>query len=811
MRSDLPSGTVTFLFTDVEGSTRLLHELGAEAYAEALAEHRRMIREACARHQGVEVDTQGDAFFFAFPTAPGALAAAGEMTEALALGEVLVRIGLHTGTPLLRDEGYTGSDVVLGARIASSAHGGQVVLSSATRELLHDRPALTRLGDHRFKDIEEPVSVYQLGSAIFAPLKTISNSNLPRPASSFVGRELELAEVLTRVEGGARLLTLTGPGGSGKTRLAIEAASSLVTAYKAGVFWVGLSALRDAALVPETIAQALGAKDGLEDHIGAREMLVLVDNLEQVIDSAAALVGLVEACPNLTFLVTSRELLRVSGEVEYAVPPLAEPEAVTLFCQRSALEPTEKISMLCARLDSMPLAVELAAARTKALSPAQILERLSSRLDLLKGGRDADPRQQTLRATIEWSHDLLSPEEQQLFARLAVFAGTWTLEAAEEVCDGDVDTLQSLVEKSLVRFANERYWMFETIREYAGERLAESGESENLRERHADYFTTTAEAQHREWMYGTDVRSPYRWFRAEQQNLREAVESSSARVDIQLRLLHVIRSHWTFSGAELLGWLESALSKAGDQPPIVRARALVGVAEAANWLGDFEGALTYHEQAVALYRSLGDDEGVARSLVGLGRDLQDLGRPSDAREMYEEGLRTARKAPSLPVIVGATTMLAFLSLDEEDYEGALRFAADAVEADASHPGYARRIPGLVALKQGDPAEAARLLSESLAFHHEVGYEPALPFSLEALAAALAACGDVERAAVLVGQSEALRESIGSEPDSYALGLRAQVAEAGRGRLGEEAFRAATARGASMSVDDAVQYALASID
>jgi hypothetical protein len=418
MRSDLPTGTVTFLFTDVEGSTRLLEEIGDEAYEEALSVHRRIVRAACRAHDGAEVDTQGDAFFFAFPEPSGALAAAQQMTEGLMAGPIQVRIGLHTGTPRLGQEGYVGSDVHFAARVAATGHGGQIVLSKATAELV--RAELTDLGEHRLKDVAEPVAVYQLGTGSFPPLKTISNTNLPRPASSFVGRERELEEVRARIERGARLMTLTGPGGSGKTRLALEAAASLIPEYKAGVFWVGLASLRDPALLTETIAQTTGAKDGLAEHIGEREMLLLLDNLEQVIESAPALSQLVASCPNLTLLVTSRELLRVQGEVEYPVPPLASPEAVALFGERSGLDPSEEVAELCARLDNLPLAVELAAARTKALSPAQILERISGRLDLLKGGRDADPRQQTLRATVEWSYDLLSAEEQRLFARISV-------------------------------------------------------------------------------------------------------------------------------------------------------------------------------------------------------------------------------------------------------------------------------------------------------------------------------------------------------------------------------------------------------
>ena len=406
VRRDLPTGTVTFLFTDVEGSTTLLEEIGDEAYEEALSVHRRIVRAACQAHDGAEVDTQGDAFFFAFPEPSGALAAAQEMTEGLMAGPIQVRIGLHTGTPRLGQEGYVGSDVHFAARVAATGHGGQIVLSKATAELM--RAELTDLGEHRLKDVAEPVAIYQLGSGSFPPLKTISNTNLPRPASSFVGREAELQAVLERIKGGARLLTLTGAGGSGKTRLALEAAATLVPEYKAGVFWVGLAPLRDPALVTETISQTLGAKNGLAEHISEREMLLLLDNLEQVVDAAPELASLLEACPNLTLFCTSRELLRVRGEVEYPVPPLASPEAVALFCERSGLEPSEEIAELCARLDNLPLAVELAAARTKALTPAQILERLSQRLDLLRGGRDADPRQQTLRATIAWSYDLLS-------------------------------------------------------------------------------------------------------------------------------------------------------------------------------------------------------------------------------------------------------------------------------------------------------------------------------------------------------------------------------------------------------------------
>ncbi|MGH3133001.1 MAG: ATP-binding protein, partial [Gaiellaceae bacterium] len=406
MRRDLPSGTVTFLFTDVEGSTRLLHELGAEAYAQALAEHRRLIREACAAEGGVEVDTQGDAFFFAFPTAPGAIAAASDFTEALASGQVQVRVGLHTGTPLLIEEGYVGGDVHRAARIAAAGHGGQVLVSSSTAQLVELE--LADLGEHRLKDLSAPERVHQLGEGEFPALKSLYRTNLPVPATPFLGRERELSEVVELLSADdARLLTLTGPGGTGKTRLALQAAGLASDAYPDGVWWIPLAPLRDPTLVLATAGQVLSSKNGLAEHIQDKAMLCLFDNFEQVVEAGAGLADLLSACPNLAVLVTSRERLRVAGEQTYPVPPLAEPDGVALFSARAhavdpSFAPSEAVAELCVRLDSLPLALELAAARTALFNPEQLLARLSQRLDLLKGERDADPRQQTLRATIEW-------------------------------------------------------------------------------------------------------------------------------------------------------------------------------------------------------------------------------------------------------------------------------------------------------------------------------------------------------------------------------------------------------------------------
>ena len=652
MRSDLPTGSVTFLFTDVEGSTRLLRELGAEAYADALAEHRRFVREACAAKGGVEVDTQGDAFFVAFPSAPGAAHAARAITDALEPGPISLRIGLHTGTPLVTDEGYVGDDVHFAARVAASGHGGQILLSQSACELV-DGLSVTDLGEHRLKDIEGAVSIYQLGDETFPPLKTISNTNLPRPASSFIGREREREDVVRELRDGARLLTLTGPGGSGKTRLAVEAAATLVPDYKAGVFWVGLADLRDPALVLETIAQTLGARNGLADHIGEREMLLLLDNLEQVIEATPELSVLLQGCPNLTLLVTSRELLRVRGEVEYPVPPLAEAEAVFLFCERARLEPTEEIGELCARLDSLPLGVELAAARTKALSPAQILDRISGQLDLLQGGRDADPRQQTLRATIEWSHDLLLEDERFIFRRLAVFAGGCTLEAAENVCGAELDTLQSLVEKSLLRFSNERFWMLATIREYASARLNASGEADQLARRHAEYFLALVESVETD-LLGQGQGTALDQLELEHDNLRTALAWSlgSEDVSVALRLAVALWRFWNVHGhfAEGLSWLERAISAVESAPgavsPVLLARAYDSAARMSGHLGRLENARTYAERSVELYRAHGEPADVARSLGGLGIVLQETGDYDGAAAHMEEAVELAREADS---------------------------------------------------------------------------------------------------------------------------------------------------------------------
>ena len=438
-----------------------------------LVEHRRVLRDAFACHGGVEVDTQGDAFFVAFATAAGALEAARAAQSALSLP---VRMGVHTGAPLLAEEGYVGADVHRAARIAAAGHGGQVLVSASTAALV-DRDELRDLGEHRLKDLSAPERIFQLGDGDFPPLKTLYRTNLPIPATPFLGREHELAAVralLARDD--ARLLTLTGAGGSGKTRLALQAAGDAAEAYPDGVWWVPLAPLADPADVGATAARALGGGGTLPELVDGRRLLLVLDNFEHVIGAAPEVAAVLAECPHADVLVTSRERLRVQGEQVYPVPVLERGEARALFVARARaaqpdFEPDERVDELCDRLDDLPLALELAAARTSLLTTAQLLERLGGRLDLLRGGRDADTRQQTLRATIDWSYELLELEEQRLLAALSVFRGGWTLEAAERVCDADVELLQSLVDKSLVRrWESGRFGMLETIREFAAER-----------------------------------------------------------------------------------------------------------------------------------------------------------------------------------------------------------------------------------------------------------------------------------------------------------------------------------------------------
>jgi predicted ATPase len=803
-----PSGTVTLLFTDIEGSTRLLDELGAAEYREVLAAHRRVLREAFDRHDGYEVDYEGDAFFVAFADAAAAARAAGEAQAALQDGPVGVRMGLHTGTPLVDPPKYVGLDVHLAARIMSAAHGGQVLLSSATRARVHED--VRDLGEHRLKDFAEPVSLFQLGEGSFPPLKTISNTNLPRPASSFVGREREVTEVVSLLRKGARLVTLTGPGGSGKTRLAIEAASELVGEFRNGVFWVGMATIRDPELVLPTTGQMLGARGELAAHIGEKELLLLLDNLEQVVEAASELAALVEACPNLGLIVTSRELLRVRGEVEYDVRPLADRDAVELFCGRSGLAGSPALEELCRRLDNMPLALELAAARTKALSPEQILDRLGERLDLLKGGRDADPRQRTLRATIEWSYDLLDAAEQRLFARLAVFAGGCTLAAAEQVAGADLDTLQSLVEKNLVRHAAERFWMLETIREFAVERLEERVEADELRRRHAEFLVSLGEASG--LAYESEAEERYDLIRPEEANFRAALAwALDADPGLGVRLAVSIEYYW-YSNSPFEGrrWLEALLDR-GDGPlPELRAAALRCLAGAVFIVGDYDEGRTLHEESLALYRRLGDERGASMVLPRLAIEAGRTGDLELARALCAESLEIHRRLGFRKAEARVLATLGFVESQLGRWEEALelvdRSARLAAEIGSRWWEAGSLLNGAqYALELGRVEEARSRACASLSIARAIGDRRGTVWALATLAAVEVGAGRAERANRIWGaiEAEELRGPIGQwEGEGEHDELAARVLAA----AGPD-FERERAEGRALALDEAVDEAL----
>jgi predicted ATPase/class 3 adenylate cyclase len=811
---ELPTGTVTFVFTDIEGSTRLMQQLGADAYADQLAQHRRALRDAFVRYDGVEVDTQGDSFFISFATAPAAIAAAAEAQHVLAGGPVRVRMGIHTGTPHVTDEGYVGPDVHRAARIAAAGHGGQILVSSSTASLV-DSDSLRDLGEHRLKDLAAPERIFQLGGEAFPPLTSLQQTNLPIPATPFLGRRRELGEVtaLLRSER-ARLLTLTGPAGAGKTRLALQAAAEASDRYPDGVFWAPLAELRDSQLVLEVAAQALEARDGLSERIAHRRLLLMLDNFEHLIDAAPELTGLLAACPNLHLLVTSRERLRLAGEQAYVVPPLEPQDASELFTARAQavdprFEPRPIIAELCSRLDNLPLALELAAARTPVLSPEQLLDHLSKRLDLLKAGRGVDPRQQTLRATIEWSYDLLVEAERLLFERLSVFLGGCTLAAAEEVCEADLDTLQSLIEKSLLRRQGQRFWMLETIREYAAQRLGQRGEEHAMRRRHADHFLGLVE----DAAVGAPSEHPEApWARDELDNIRRAHGWLVASGDMERAARLAVAAFWILwtraNLRELRAWLASALERSADLDPGLRADALGAVALAEANLGESQVAREYARKSLELARERNDKRQIEWALRVLSFDEPDLDERRRLLHECEDLLRELGNEGGL----GWVTYLLGVTLFEEGRFDEARQTID--EAVSMFRGLGRRWEAAnaesaiaYALIADGRQEAARPILEA-------GLRRAVDLQSSALAVeVLAALGcvrvqtDPGAATRLLSAAESIAEESGQRLATvYALSLVESAAAAAREQLGDR-FDAEWEAGSGLTLDAAVALAL----
>jgi predicted ATPase len=777
-----------------------------------------VIRESCASESGVEVDTQGDAFFFAFPTAPGALSAASVFTEALTSGPVQVRVGLHTGTPLLTAEGYVGDDVHRAARIAAAGHGGQVLVSSSTAKLVEEE--LRDLGEHRLKDLSAPERIYQLGEGAYPALKSLYRTNLPVPATPFLGREVELHDVVELLEG-TRLLTLTGPGGTGKTRLALQAAGLASDRYPDGVFWIPLAPLRDPALVLATAGQAIGSENGLVEHIQDKAMLCLFDNFEQVVDAAPDLGALVSACPNLDVLVTSRERLRVQGEQTYPVPPLAESDGEALFLTRAravdpAFAPSDAVRELCLRLDELPLAIELAAARTALFSPEQLLARLSQRLDLLTGSRDADPRQQTLRATIEWSYELLSDDEQRLFRRLAVFSGGCTYEAAEQVADAEPDTLQSLLDKSLLRKRDSalgpRYWMLETIREYAAEQLEGSGEVEVLCRRHAEWLLALGRRLEpfvpvtREWLDQLEE---------EHDNIRAALDRLPAQGDTQLAL-ELAEAVWRFlatRGHQVEGQRRfRELLGLDSRPTAALAHALNASVAFFVDNGDYETGRRHAERALAIHREHGDAWGVARSTFMRGYAAIESGDFAAAMPIFEETLLLMTDLGHEHYVGLATFNLEWALSELGDVERAKRLAEENLERARSIGSKSLEARGLesvggVAHDEGRFDDALAMKRDALRIHIELGATHHLFDGLYRVANTHAHAGRSALAATLLSASVALQQEAGIPVPLYLARDREELLGVLHEQLDDTAFAAAWEEGAALTLDEAVALAL----
>jgi predicted ATPase/class 3 adenylate cyclase len=808
VRRDLPSGTVTLLFTDVEGSTRLLHSLGTEHYGEALAEHRRVIREACAAHDGVEVDTQGDAFFVAFPTAPGALAAAREMTVALGSGPIRVRVGLHTGTPVLVHEGYVGGDVHRAARIAAAGHGGQVLVSASTAALVDFE--LRDLGVHRLKDLIAAERLYQLGHMDFPPLKTLDATSLPIATNALIGREREVSELISLLRDSHRLITVIGPGGTGKTRLALQVAAELVDAYSDGVFWVPLAGVADAELVVPAMRQAVGARDELAYDLRERELLLVLDTFEHVAAASSDVAEVLGVAPGLRLLVTSRVPLHLSAEYEYPLDPLPAVIAATLFVERARavgqeLVLDETVSEICGRLDNLPLALELAAARTKLLDPASLLVRLENRLPLLAGGpRDVPERQRTLRATIAWSYDLLDEEATKVFRRLAVFVGSFSLEAAEEVGEADLEMLSRLVDASLLKpMGDGRLLMLNTIREYGLERLAEADEEATTRDRHAAHFARLADGRWLDLVRGDDPEWSFSMIQLEVRNLHAAIEWSLEQglAENVLPIGSGMFPFWAAFGYLHQGkrWLEQALERS-PEPGTMRGNALMALGDLAFMGGDLEAAKRANDESLAIFRDLDEPLGVAVNLTQQA-DLALLQGDRDAaRRLAEESATIRRERLGSFHLGRALRSLADISVAEADYDRARELLEEAIDywnveaPESNHQMDCHGALGEVLRLQGNYPGSVAAFATSIRIGRSRG-EPPSPEALEGIAALWATLGQRERAARMAGAAESVREQLGS-------GMRLYL-----DRPPPERIEPEWSEGRAMSAEEAAEYAL----
>jgi predicted ATPase/class 3 adenylate cyclase len=910
----LPSGTVSLLFTDIDGSTRLLEQLG-DAYATLLSDHHRLVSEAIAAHGGSHVDAAGDGLFVSFPTARAALLACIDAQRAIAKhqwpkgADVRVRMGLHTGEPLSAVAGYVGIDVHRAARICAAGHGGQILLSEAAHALigtaLPDEVSFRDLGEHRLKDLATPIRLYQVvGPELrseFPPVRSLETlpNNLPHQLSSFVGRSQEIADAEARLAT-TSILTLTGPGGVGKTRLALEVGAHLVDAYPGGVWYIELGTLNDGALIGDTIVSALQLKQETAGPIPAllsaladRRVLLILDNCEHLLDPVVDVADqLLRRCPDLRIVATSREALGMSGESLMPVPSMSLPEpggpgspeaferlascdAVQLFIDRARAvlpgfalteENAEAIGQICLRLDGIPLAVELAAARVRSLPPHQIAARLDNRFRLLTGGsRTSLPRHRTLRAAMDWSFDMLGEAEQALLPRLSAFAGSFSLEAAEAVATGGavdrdevIDLLARLIDKSLLMpeeaSTEARYRMLETIRDYAQERLVEAGEASEVYARHRDWFVTLVEQARPGFFAGPEHAAWLARLSEDHDNLRAALRWSDEDPDgasAELSLASGLWRFWEIRGhlAEGSAWLERALARTGGEISQRRALGLTGVgvlatqrgnhaaataaheaslllhrelgsplaisaacnnvASAAIEQGNFERAGELYREAVELSRTAGDMQGAAFSLLNLADLTARQGGDVEADDLYAQSIQTFETFGDLWGMAHATSRLALVSRRRGDLTAARTRYNDAMDLYrriGDRRAEARMLAGLgdVAAQEGDDAAAAAAYRESLTLRSQLGDRAGIAAMFERLAGVAEAAP--ERAARLLGMAAALREAIGA-PLSAAASADLDQFVTGLGRtLSPEALRAAMSEGRRATLQAAIAFA-----
>ncbi len=869
----LPSGTVTFLFTDIEGSTKLMQQLG-DKYVQAQVDHHAILRKAFQSRKGAELRTEGDSFFCVFQSALDACGAAADAQRAFAThkwpegGAIRVRIGLHTGeAPLVGNE-YIGLDVHHAARVAASAHGGQVVISESTRALVEESlPAdlkLKDLGVHRLKDLARSERLYQLvGDGLadtFPALRTLDSTpnNLPTQLTSFVGREADVIEA-KRLLAGTRLLTLTGPGGIGKTRLSLQVAADLVQSFPDGVFFVPLSAVTDPDLIPSAIAQSIGLAiagndrplDAVLGHLRGKRVLLVLDNFEQLMpDGAPVVSGILRQSADVKAIVSSRAVLRVYGEQEFAVQPLRVPdvkalpslaalsqfEGVKLFIERAVAskrdfsvtnENAPAIAGICERVDGLPLAIELAAARVKLFSPQALLGRLETSLNVLAGGsRDLPNRQQTLRGAIAWSYDLLDEPQRRLFARISVFARGANLEQVEAVCgpasELGVDVLSGLDEladQSLLRrlpdFDEPRLLMLHVMREYAAEKLEESGESTVIHDRHAAVYQDLAEAAEPH-LFGSDQKKWLDRLEMDYDNFRAAFDWAQSKGD-SLRAMCLGSAFWRYWQMrghlrEGRARLEAVLSMPSSRDHVEeRAMALEAAGGIAYWQGDMPATQTFYDESLALVREGGNPERIANALYNdsfpsnvTGKDIP------KARALLDEALPIYRQLDDEPGIAKCLWALGQSHVLTNDDV----LAAQSLDEAASYfrrlgnrfgLGWAQFLRALLALKMGDLAAGKALAVEALKIFADANDISGVVLVLDSMAEVAFREGDMVDAARIGGARAAHEVASGAGLTTVVAmreGWRSDQALAG-------AQGAAWAEGQAMTLEQAVAYALRS--